>query len=106
MLMDTDTYEAASRVHDLLVKTHPADREKIELTRRLVSEHLDIDKVLDTFADPRSIRGPRRGPSATLAEPAGQLVRSVGSAIRSLTGRPDGRPEQSEGSRSTAPKET
>jgi BioD-like phosphotransacetylase family protein len=94
ILVDMDTYEAASKVHDLLVKTHPADREKIELTRRLVSEHLDIDKVLDTFADPRDIRAPRQTPA--------ELLRSVNSAFRSLTGRPD----QSEGSRSTAPKET
>ncbi len=85
ILVDMDTYEAASKVHDLLVKTHPADREKIELTRRLVSEQLDIDKVLDTFADPRSIRGPRQTPAT--------LLSSVNSAFRSLTGRQDGRPE-------------
>jgi uncharacterized protein len=111
ILVDTDTYEAASRVHDLLVKTHPADRGKIELTRRLVSEHLDIDKVLDRFTDPGAIRGARRGTGATFADPAGQLVRSVGSALRSLTGRQDGRSDgrsedRSEGSRSAAPKET
>ena len=52
MLVDQDTYEAASRVHDLLVKTHPADRQKIELTRQLISEHLDIDHILSRFADP------------------------------------------------------
>jgi uncharacterized protein len=52
MLVDLDTYEAASRVHDLLVKTHPADREKIDLTRKLISDHLDIDLILSHFADP------------------------------------------------------
>ena len=28
-LVQEDTYQAASKVHDLLVKTHPADRDKI-----------------------------------------------------------------------------
>lgn len=91
-LVKEDTYEAASEVHDLLVKTHPADREKIELTRQLVSEHLDIDKVLDCFADPGALRAPGRGP-------AGQLVKRVGLAIRSLARR-------SAGSRSTGRKGT
>ncbi|MEX2547400.1 MAG: AAA family ATPase [Chloroflexota bacterium] len=104
-LVETDTYEAASEVHDLLVKTHPADREKIELTRQLVSEHLDIDKVLDRFADPGTVRPARRGPAATVTDPAGQLVRLVGSGLRSLTGR-SGRSDRSAGSRSSARKET
>jgi BioD-like phosphotransacetylase family protein len=52
LLVDDDTYEAASQVHDLLVKTHPADRDKIELIRRLVSEHIDIDSILARFTVP------------------------------------------------------
>jgi BioD-like phosphotransacetylase family protein len=76
-LVGSDTYEAASQVHDLLVKTHPADREKIELTRRLVSEHLDIDKILGCFADPTDFRAARRGP-------AGQLVKLAGTGLRSI----------------------
>ena len=95
ILVEGDTYEAASQVHDLLVKTHPADREKIELTRRLVSEHLDIDKVLDRFADPGDARPTRQTPA--------RLLKSVNSAFRSLTGRPE---DRSGGSRSTARKET
>jgi hypothetical protein len=54
-LVTEDTYAAASEVHDLLVKTHPADAEKIELIQTLVAEHLDIDRVLERFAEP--IRG-------------------------------------------------
>jgi BioD-like phosphotransacetylase family protein len=99
-LVEADTYEAASQVHDLLVKTHPADREKIELTRRLVSEHLDIDKVLDRFADPRRISARRpSSPGESVPSPAGQLVRLVGSGLRSLAGR-------SGGNRSAGQKET
>ncbi|MHB8672229.1 MAG: phosphotransacetylase family protein [Candidatus Limnocylindrales bacterium] len=45
-LVAEDTYQVASEVHDLLVKTHPADREKIELIKALVAEHLDIDRIL------------------------------------------------------------
>jgi BioD-like phosphotransacetylase family protein len=45
-LVPDDTYTVASRVHDLLVKTHAADREKIELIKELVATNLDIDRVL------------------------------------------------------------
>jgi BioD-like phosphotransacetylase family protein len=100
-LVESDTYEAASQVHDLLVKTHPADREKIELTRRLVSEHLDIDRVLDRFSEPRT--GARRAQSPdVVAGPAGQLVRLAGSGLRGL-GRLAGR---AAGSRSSEQKGT
>ena len=111
-LVEQDTYEAASAVHDLLVKTHPADREKIELTRQLVSEHLDIDRILERFADPAAFRAARvpLEAAATVTESAGQLVRMVGSGLRSLgriSGQAVERPaEKSEGSRSTAPTET
>ncbi|HEX5824833.1 MAG TPA: DRTGG domain-containing protein, partial [Candidatus Limnocylindrales bacterium] len=45
-LVKEDTYAVASEVHDLLVKTHPSDLEKIELIKQLVAEHLDIDRIL------------------------------------------------------------
>jgi BioD-like phosphotransacetylase family protein len=51
-LVEEDTYVAASEVHDLLVKTHPDDAEKIELTKALVAEHLDVDRILDRFEAP------------------------------------------------------
>ncbi len=41
-----DTYAVASEIHDLLVKTHPSDRGKIELIKDLVWEHLKLDPVL------------------------------------------------------------
>jgi len=50
-LVPEDTYVVASEVHDLLVKTHPADREKIELIKALVAEHLDIDGILAVATD-------------------------------------------------------
>jgi hypothetical protein len=108
-LVEQDTYEAASAVHDLMVKTHPADREKIQLTRQLVSGHLDIDHILERFEDPAAFRAPRiADTAATVSKPAGQLVRLVGSGLRSL-GRlavPPGQEEKSASSRSTSPRET
>ena len=50
-LVSEDTYVVASEVHDLLVKTHPADREKIELIKELVAEHLDIDRILSVATE-------------------------------------------------------
>jgi BioD-like phosphotransacetylase family protein len=46
-LVQEDTYAVASEVHDLLVKTHSSDREKIALIKALVAEHLDVDRILD-----------------------------------------------------------
>ncbi|HEY3072988.1 MAG TPA: DRTGG domain-containing protein, partial [Candidatus Limnocylindrales bacterium] len=51
-LVPEDTYSVASEVHDLLVKTHPADLEKIETIKALVAEHLDIDRILEVAAEP------------------------------------------------------
>jgi len=36
----------ASAIHDLLVKTHPADAGKIAEIKALVWEHLFIDRIL------------------------------------------------------------
>jgi hypothetical protein len=49
-LVREDTYAVASEVHDLLVKTHAGDREKIETIKALVAEHLDIDRILAAAA--------------------------------------------------------
>jgi BioD-like phosphotransacetylase family protein len=46
-LVREDTYAVASEVHDLLVKTHPSDAEKIEAIKELVWDYLEIDRVLD-----------------------------------------------------------
>jgi BioD-like phosphotransacetylase family protein len=46
-----DTYTVASAVHDLLVKTHPADTGKIETIKALVWEHLFIDRFLEAAAE-------------------------------------------------------
>ncbi len=98
LLVEQDTYEAASQVHDLLVKIHPADHEKIELTRRLVAEHLDVARVLDCFAEPLQVAR-RAEPPTVVTRPAGRLVRLVGSGLRGLGRRAAG--SQSGGSKET-----
>ena len=50
-LADDPTFEVASRVHGLLVKTHPANRAKIVEIKRLVSDHFDVDGLLDRLDD-------------------------------------------------------
>jgi BioD-like phosphotransacetylase family protein len=50
-LIEADTYSAASAIHDLLVKTHASDLEKIATIKRLVAEHLDVDRLLERFEE-------------------------------------------------------
>ena len=45
--VNADTYGVASDIHDLLVKTHPADSEKIETIKQLVASNLDVDRLLE-----------------------------------------------------------
>ena len=45
-LVESDTYRAAESVHDILVKTHPADTEKIATILDLVGKALDVDDLL------------------------------------------------------------
>ena len=45
-LVAEDSYVVASEVHDLLVKTHAADIDKIAMIKALVAEHLDVDRIL------------------------------------------------------------
>jgi hypothetical protein len=47
VLLHGDTYSVASKVHDLLVKTHPEDVRKIDEIKSLVASSLDIDRLLD-----------------------------------------------------------
>jgi len=51
--LDEDAYMVASDVHDLLVKTHPADREKIATIKAVVGEALDVGRFLDAAREAR-----------------------------------------------------
>ena len=46
LLAKDDSYEVASKVHDLTVKTRPDDTEKIALIRDLIAEHVEVNKIL------------------------------------------------------------
>ena len=50
-IVPEDTYAVASEVHDLLVKTHAADRGKIEEIKALVWEYLFIDRILEVASE-------------------------------------------------------
>jgi BioD-like phosphotransacetylase family protein len=46
LITKDDTYAIASRVHSMVVKLKPQDKEKIRIIVDMVEERLDIDKVL------------------------------------------------------------
>jgi len=56
-LVAEDTYAVASQIHDLLVKTHAADRVKVELIKQLVADNLDVDRILEVTTEARPTRG-------------------------------------------------
>jgi BioD-like phosphotransacetylase family protein len=49
LLAKDDSYEVASKVHDLIVKTRPDDLEKISLIRDLIAKHVDVKKILEAL---------------------------------------------------------
>lgn len=42
-----DSYTIASRIHSMTVKTLPGDADKIERIQSLVSEHVNVDRILE-----------------------------------------------------------
>lgn len=46
LLAKDDSYEVASQVHDLTVKTRPDDTEKISIIRDLIAKHVEVKKIL------------------------------------------------------------
>jgi BioD-like phosphotransacetylase family protein len=46
LLAAQDSYEVASKVHDVTVKTRPSDAEKISLIRDLIARNVDIQAIL------------------------------------------------------------
>lgn len=46
LLVGEDSYEVASTVHDITVKTRAVDTEKISIIRDLVAKHVDLSKLL------------------------------------------------------------
>jgi BioD-like phosphotransacetylase family protein len=46
LLAADDSYEVASAVHNLIVKTRAADTEKISVIRDIIATHVDVNKIL------------------------------------------------------------
>lgn len=46
LLAHDDSYQVASKVHDLTVKTQPTDTEKIAIIRDLISQNVDVNQIL------------------------------------------------------------
>jgi BioD-like phosphotransacetylase family protein len=67
-LLSHETYDVASEIHDLLVKTHPADTAKIEEIKRLVTDHFDVDALLERL-DHEAEAARRRAMPASAAQP-------------------------------------
>jgi hypothetical protein len=49
LLAREDSYQVASQVHDLTVKTRPNDAEKISLIRDLIAANVDVKKIMETI---------------------------------------------------------
>ena len=49
LLAQQDSYEVASTVHDLTVKTRPGDVEKISLIRDLVAKNVNVKRILEAL---------------------------------------------------------
>jgi BioD-like phosphotransacetylase family protein len=42
-----DSYTAATRIHEMTVKTEPGDKQKIELIQHLIESHVDIPRIIE-----------------------------------------------------------
>lgn len=42
-----DTYSVASKIHDIIVKIRPSEKEKIKIAVDLVERHVDVDRILE-----------------------------------------------------------
>jgi BioD-like phosphotransacetylase family protein len=49
LLAEENSYEVAFRVHNLIVKTRPADTEKIAVIRDIISAHVDVNRILSAL---------------------------------------------------------
>ena len=49
LLAKDDSYEVASKVHDMIVKTRPGDTEKICVIRDLISQHVNVERIVEAI---------------------------------------------------------
>lgn len=46
LLAQTDTYTAVAAIHDLTVKIRPADKEKIEVVKKMIQNYVNLELIL------------------------------------------------------------
>ena len=51
LLAKDDSYQVASKVHDLIVKIQPGETEKIAVVRNMIAQHVDVNKILKALDD-------------------------------------------------------
>ena len=51
LLAREDSYQVASKVHDLIVKIQPSETEKIAVVRNMIAQHVDVAKILKALDD-------------------------------------------------------
>jgi BioD-like phosphotransacetylase family protein len=49
LLAEPDSYQVASRVHDLNVKTTPADAQKISLIRDIIAKSVNVKRIIESL---------------------------------------------------------
>ncbi len=49
LLAKADSYQVASKVHNLTVKTRPTDAKKIALIRDIVAKHINVKKIIEAL---------------------------------------------------------
>jgi BioD-like phosphotransacetylase family protein len=49
LLAKADSYQVASKVHNLTVKTRPTDAEKISLIRDIVAKNVNVKKIIQSL---------------------------------------------------------
>jgi BioD-like phosphotransacetylase family protein len=49
LLAKADSYQVASKVHNLTVKTRPTDANKIALIRDIVAKHINVKKIIEAL---------------------------------------------------------
>jgi BioD-like phosphotransacetylase family protein len=49
LLAKADSYQVASKVHNLTVKTRPNDAEKISVIRNLIAQNVNVKKIINAL---------------------------------------------------------
>ena len=51
LLARDDSYQVASKVHDTTVKIQPTETEKIAVVRNMISQHVDVNRIIKALDD-------------------------------------------------------